>query len=289
MKQIRRSLPLAVLSLLILQASAFCSADFKFVNYIGEAQAKLTYCGELGIGMELLGYQEHVANVSIGGPAGNIDSSASPNYYSVNGRLEMAMGNAIYAVAAHFPLSASPVTEKWTFNGGDYQTNDLSYTLTRFDACGGYSFSDLFQLLGGIRISKGEQTRENFYQNGSRLSTGQVVETIDSFNALVKLRGMMEPGPVRFGYELEAAYPIKVSTVNTQLSGLELGASGDSYAAAVTLSCDLDPGSSIDGAIRWSTVHYDGSGWHAYGAGQVQWPINDTQDLGISAGWRHRF
>ena len=229
--------------------------------------------------MNFIGYQEHAAINT-----GNIDSSSSPAFVAVKGRLEINKPGSFYGLSYVLPIAKNKVTETWTINNVAYQTNDLSYTLTSVDIYSGFTINKMIEPLFGFRISRGEQTREKFYVNNVRQSTGQSIETINSLNLLLSLRGIRKIDEVNYGYSLEVLYPLNVLTTNTLLPAFGFSAAGTTIALKVNAGYQFSNNYFIKGEIGYRLIHYSGSGWTTQGPQQAQWPINDTQDLSVSAG-----
>ncbi|MFA4967160.1 MAG: hypothetical protein WC624_02970, partial [Candidatus Margulisiibacteriota bacterium] len=145
--------------------------------------------------------------------------------------------------------------------------------------------SNLMEPFSGIRIARGEQTRENFYINNAKQNTGTSTELITSMNIFAGLRGNNKATPLSFGYSALVLYPMSVSTTNNLLPGFNFGASGYTLSLSGNASYCVFGGSFLVCEIGYGLVHYSGSGWAVQGQQQAQWPINDTQDLNVTLGW----
>ncbi|MFA6169878.1 MAG: hypothetical protein WCW67_00015 [Candidatus Margulisiibacteriota bacterium] len=249
------------------------------------------FFGGFDLGAGLLNYQEHVPdfNNPSTGTTGRIDSDASPLTYALRGRIEMYWNNSIVGFRSLFPVYASVVTERWAFNGALFQTNDLSYIFSVFDFYGGYSFSPRLEILSGLSLSKAEQTRENFYVNGVRQSTGRSVETIISQNFFVEVRGNQGSRPVWFGYSAGALYPVNVATTNTSLPAFNFTSPGYSFYGKGSFYYSLADEWLCEASLGYRFLHYDGSPWITSGTDTAKWPTNDTSELTATLGWVYSY
>ena len=257
---------------------------------VEELGPRFVYRSEIGLAADSLGYQEHVTDYPRNNATGKVDSNASPSFLALRGRWEMVMGKGFFGLRSVLPMVKTVVKETWNFNDALMQTNDLSYTLTSVDFYGGYLFSNLLEPLGGLRVAKGEQVRENFYdQNNVRQNVGKSTETITSMNLFADLRGQSERSPFGFGYLMEGLLPISVTTTNDLMPGVNFSAGGYTLAISGNLYYAFSPISYLKGEIAYNLIHYNGSGWQPLGVSQVKWPTNDTQDLSAVLGWVYSY
>ncbi|MFA5183382.1 MAG: hypothetical protein WC405_18885 [Syntrophales bacterium] len=249
------------------------------------------FFGSFDLGASLLNYQEHVPdyNNPSTGTIGRIDSDASPITCALRGRIEMYWNNSIVGLRSLFPVYASVVTESWAFNGALFQTNDLAYVFSVFDFYGGYSFSRQFELLSGLSLSKAEQTRENFYANGVRQSTGRSIETIMTQNLFVEARGKEGTAPLWFGYTAGVIYPVNVATTNTLLTSFNFTSPGYSLYGRGSLYYSLATEWIFEASLGYRWLHYDGSPWTTSGTNTAKWPTNDTSELTATLGWVYSY
>jgi hypothetical protein len=258
---------LFIIVLLILASSA----------YADEVQIR----SDIGLILNSLGYQEHTDS-QILGVSGNVDSSANPSFLAFQGQFELKANKRIYGIKGLMPISKVSAKETWKFNGAEYQYNDLVYAISCVDIYGGYEFNSLLGVLGGIRISRGEQTRENFCQNGARLNSDISTEIIDSFNIFTRMFGSNTQNLITFGYALEASYPLSVCTTNNLLSGYTFSSTGYSLSAGISIAYKLLEDSTLKLSSGFSVLHYDGTPWIVKGTQTAKWPTNNTQNFSIA-------
>jgi len=257
---------------------------------VEEVGPRFRYIGEIGLAADSLGYQEHVPDYVMNNVTGKVDSNASPSFMALRGGWEMMMDRMVFGLRSILPIVKTVAKETWKFNNANMQTNDLSYTLTTVDFYGGYLFSKLLEPLGGIRIAKGEQVRENFYdQNNVRQNIGKSTETITSVNLFADLRGQSESRQIGFGYLLEGLMPLSVSTTNDLMPGFNFSAGGYTLAISGNIYYAFSPANLIKGEIGYTLVHYNGTDWVTQGAQRAKWPTNDTQDLSVVLGWVYSY
>lgn len=257
---------------------------------VEELGPRFVYRSEIGLAADSLGYQEHVTDYPRNNATGKVDSSASPTFLALRGRWEMLMGKGFFGLRSVLPMVKTVVKETWNFNEALMQTNDLSYTLTSVDFYGGYFISRMLEPLGGIRVAKGEQVRENFYdQNNVRQNVGKSTETITSVNLFADLRGQSEGRPLSFGYSVEGLLPVSVSTVNDLLPGFNFSSAGYTLAVSGNICYAFSPANLIKGEIGYTLVHYNGTDWQTSGVQRAKWPQNDTQDLSAVLGWVYSY
>lgn len=249
------------------------------------------FFGSFDLGASLLNYQEHLPdyNNPSTGTTGRIDSDASPLTAALRGRIEMYWNNSIVGVRSLFPVYASVVKETWAFNNTPFQTNDLAYVFSVFDFYGGYSFSRQLEIISGLSLSKAEQTRENFYANGVRQSTGRSIETIMSQNVFVEVRGNQGSQPLWFGYSAGAVYPVNVATTNTLLTSFNFTSPGYSLYGRGSLYYSLAAEWIFEASLGCRLLHYDGSSWTTSGTNTAKWPANDTSELTATVGWVYSY
>ena len=187
------------------------------------------------------------------------------------------------------PVSSRPAKETWTFNGYEFQTNDLAYTLTSIDIYSGIVGQEWITLTGGLRGSKGEQSRENFYQNGIKLNIGKSVETINAISAFAEISGKGQSSPFSLGYSLLLSYPLSVTTTNNLTPGFEFTSPGYSIGLGLNLNYDLADNWYLSGTVGCDVLHYEGSKWVQNGAQTAKWPSNDTYSYNIRASSINKF
>ncbi len=251
-----------------------------FFILLGISSASYALYSEIGLGLDSLGYQEH-SDYVLNQTQGRLDSNANPSFALLHSRIELNYGKRIFGVSGNLPIQKTAAKETWKFNNAEFQTNDLAYAITNIDFYGGYEFQKLVQSVGGFRIARGDQTRDNFYQNGTKLNIDTSVEIINSISAFTKLYGETESKPVVFGYEFEFSYPLSVQTTNTSLQGFSFSASGYSVGCGAHIAIRLLGDSKLKAGIAYSTIHYDESNWTTQGGQTAKWPENNTQDLSL--------
>ncbi len=250
---------------------------FASTSFADEVQIQ----SDIGLQNNSLGYQEHT-DLQVGGVTHNIDSTCSPSYLSLQSRVELRSGKKIYGIKGIIPVSKSTAQEKWTIDGTEYQTNDLSYSISSVDIYAGYEFNTLLGVVGGARISRGLQTRHNFFSTTDGALPGVSTEIIDSFNIFSRMFGSTQYDLYTLGYALEVSYPLSASATNNFDPGINFNSSGYSLGMGVCLSYKLVEDSTIKLSTGYNIINYDGSQGIKVGADIYKWPSNKTQDFFVA-------
>lgn len=247
----------------------------------------------ISTGAEVLTYKEHEPDTFTESKAVVVNPIIHLDWILQHGFLEAGLKGTL-------PVAPTEDIEEWDSYGiRPFQTNVFKCEWQRIDAYLGYfmapgenRFSGTIYL--GLRSSLQKQTRDDFIQQGVRLA-GKSVEEVESLGVLIGLRGRdlalkKTPSPWTWNYSLEFIAPLSVKTTNSLYPDLKFkDKHGFSYELSWGVEYKLGSSWSCEGTLYGGRVHWKGSKWETTPYGQLQWPENDTDYLGVKLGLALRF
>ncbi len=227
----------------------------------------------IGIGIELLDYEEHE-------PDRSLDTNAKVSNVVIVIEGLKRWESVFSGIKAIIPASTGKDDEKWASSGATFQTNTLEYGWMRVDGFIGYPLHYLFSPYSGLRWSESKQDRSNFVGHGTGF-TGTSSEQIKSWSALLGVRGNSNIAPRwKWNYSIEYFFPIDVKTTNSAIPGFE-ASDKDGYTLELTWGAKYFYKKTLSFGllINGGRMHWNGSDWKSSPGGLVKWPENNTDYL----------
>lgn len=212
----------------------------------------------------------------------------------------------ISGLAIVIPVSSGEERETQNAYGkAPYRTNKFSYEWTRIDGYIGYSLfegshhSIPAMVYTGLRLSKVEQSRENFIVLGNPLG-GSTKEKIKSWGLLLGFGvgselsthdyswffGEIEPKPHSdwvWYWGLEGSLPLSVKVTDSTMPGVSFKKeTGYSIETRGSVGCALSESLLFEASIYVGVVSWEGSDWKDTPYGLVKWPENKTDYAGMN-------
>jgi len=255
----------------------------------------------ISIGAEALNYKECEPDTFTDSRATVINPTIHVNWYSQYGLIVGGIKGAL-------PVAPTEDIEEWdSYGKKPYQTNVFKYEWKRGDAYLGYLITQEKShvssvLYLGLRSSFQKQERDDFIVQGVRLA-GKSVERTESYGILIGLTSKdlsftkSSPPPDRqagsrwsWNYTLEFVAPVSAKTTNSSCPGIKFNDKrGYTYEIKLGIENKLSPSWFWEGTLYGGRMHWVGSDWEITPYGQLKWPKNNTDFLGINLSLTAKF
>lgn len=223
----------------------------------------------LGIGMEVLNYQEHE-------PGSSVDSESEPFNTIFKMQYQRKLSEKLtYGIKLILPVVTNVDGEEWRTGGFLFQSNSLSYQWMRMDTYVLSGGSEGLSALAGLRLGQAKQTRRNFVTPFSSSTISEAIEEINSVSLTLGAQFTEETKNTEWKLHALLAFPLYANVTNSAIPDASFN---DKKGYTFETGAEVFFARKYSLGILWGVMHWNGSDWKQISqTQQAKWPENDTR------------